>query len=154
MAQPLSGDHGTEVLGTHDLFLVDGMDIALFCCQEPGTQLHAAGAQHEGRSRSPALGNTAGSNNGQMGGISDQRNQNHGSQLTHMTAAFTALGNDSRSTQAGHQLRHGNGGNHWDHLDTRLQPQLHVLAGIACAGGDHRHLFLGDDLRHFVREGT
>ena len=71
-----------------------------------------------------------------------------------MAAAFTALGNESGSSQPGHELSHGNGGHHRDDLDPRLFPGFHVFGRIARAGGDDFDFFFHHHLRNLVGKGA
>ena len=130
------------------------MDGAFVGAEEPGAHLNAAGSQHEGRRHAPAVGNAAGGNHRQIGGIADLRHQHHGGQFAHMAAAFAALGNQGRGPQPGHQLGHGHRGHHRNDLDACFLPGAHILGGVAGTGGHHLHLFFHSHLGYLIGKGA
>ena len=71
-----------------------------------------------------------------------------------MPAALAALGNEGRRAEAGHQLRHGDGGHDRDDLDSGIFPELHVFRGVARAGRHDGDTLLCGHLRNFIRERT
>ena len=94
MPQTFSGDHSTQIRGFQNFFLIIGMDCAFPGAEKPCAHLYAAGAQHKSRCYPAAAGNTAGSQHREISRIADLGDKHHGTQLTHMPAAFTALGNE------------------------------------------------------------
>ena len=69
MAQALAGDHGAQVVGLENFLLISGVDGALLRAEEAGAHLHPRRPQHEGRCHPPAVGNAAGGDDGQVGGV-------------------------------------------------------------------------------------
>ena len=84
MAQPLSRDHGGDVVGLQHLFLIVGMNLAFLGHQKPGSHLNAHSAQQKGRGHASSVANAAGRQHGQVRGVAHLRHQHHGGQVSHM----------------------------------------------------------------------
>ena len=86
MSRRATGRTRRSVVGLQDHLFVLLRDGALVCDQKARTHLHAFGAQHKGGRHAAAVGDTAGSHDGNIDCIDNLRHQCHRRGLANMAA--------------------------------------------------------------------
>ncbi len=150
-AADAAGDDGVAVLGLEQGGFVVFVDGALLAHQQAGAHLHAAGTQCQRSGQLTAVGDAARRNDGHAaprpppGGTSAMVVISPTWPPLSVPSAMTAsMPSGSRCFASTAAATTGN------HLDAGGFPRGNILAGVACAGGDHLHAFFHHDLGKLV----
>ena len=129
------------------------MYVAFVGHEETGSDLHAAGSEHECRGRSPSVEDSAGGKNGDVEGVDNLWHKGHGVVVADMSAGFRAFGYYGIGAAFLHLERVCDRSDHRNHLDSRRLPCGHVDCRGAGAGGKYPDAFLDHHAGHFRRIG-
>ena len=94
MTRRAAGDDGVAVPCPEDAFLDVGVDGALLGAHEARPDLDALGSQRERGGHSPAVGDAAGGDDGNVDRVDEQGHEHHGRELPDVTAGLHALADD------------------------------------------------------------
>ena len=91
MTDAAAGDDGVDVLGAQHALLVIFVDGAFVGHEEAGADLHALGAQHEGRRNAAPVADAARGKDGDFYRVHHLGHKRHGGQVADVAAGFAAL---------------------------------------------------------------